>query len=720
MGRQPRQRPISCKLCRQRKLRCSRVFPCSNCTCRGLICEHDGPVTAHSSAARPDLAANSSANSAITVPDQDDADLRMIGGEQSVAPKDVPNAELLVRLEKLEALIAAQNREGMLSKPEPTACMEAPSPNQPSAVASPMSPQLQKLTDDALWLERSFTGQPMLEPVCDPISFRTCPVRRIVKQGSFVLQNDPSAPSFGSGEVTRCIWLPRRDEARIIVHKYLSDVNHFHHVVHVPTLMATIEQIYDCIDSNATLDIGLMTLLLSMCAASTYTWSPQDDARLLYGTVAEARGQSLWWVKAALDVMDHAQRIGHASLECIYGMIILFYVFCNIEGLSPRARSLNARSISMARELSLHRVDAPGNHEIPNMGSLRMEMYRRTWWFLVATDWMVTQFAFPQEGSFTIHPLHMMVRKPSNVNDADIVDSQPVIGRPLTEPTDASALIYRIRLAELCQNMIDKDRAYAFQAQPADHKFVMEMDAKFRVYLRELPDFFSMDSTNMHSLSPSDPRRDPKITIQRYTLNLLIYRHLCKLHLPFLARGSVEQAYAYSYEACMAAARMIIQTEKHLKLEDLPFSSTRLRSVIILRSVFLASIALVLNACIGRQTEDTPANDSHLVEAWRIMDDAKDQSPIGSKLLDLSIQVLKRHTPNHPALKMFTALPVMMPMTPDSAGREEQRRNMPFQGFVPEPEASYMDQQWQALEGRMDLNTIDFDKLFYGLEAPFI
>ncbi|TQW03470.1 Fungal transcriptional regulatory protein [Cordyceps javanica] len=404
MGRQPRQRPISCKLCRQRKLRCSRVFPCSNCTCRGVICEHDGPVSAQPSAPRSTLAANSSVDAPAAVPGQDDADVRMMESERSVAPKDVPNAELLARLEKLEALIAAQNREGMLNKAEPDTYLEAPLPNQPSVVASPMSPQLQKLTDDALWLERSFTGQSMLvcvfqtcvaslelhaqtEPLCDAISFRTCPVRRIVKQGSFVLQNDPSVPSFGSGEVTRCIWLPRRDEARIITAKYITDVNHFHHVVHIPTLMATIEQIYDCIDSNTTLDIGLMTLLLSMCAASTYTWSPQDDARLLYGTVAEARAQALWWVKAALDVMDHAQRIGHTSLECIHGMVILFYVFCNIEGLSPRARSLNARSISMARELSLHRVDAPSNRETPNMGSLRVEMYRRTWWFLVATDW---------------------------------------------------------------------------------------------------------------------------------------------------------------------------------------------------------------------------------------------------------------------------------------------------------------------------------------------
>lgn len=35
----PRQRPVSCKLCRSRKLRCSREAPCSNCVSRGVRCE---------------------------------------------------------------------------------------------------------------------------------------------------------------------------------------------------------------------------------------------------------------------------------------------------------------------------------------------------------------------------------------------------------------------------------------------------------------------------------------------------------------------------------------------------------------------------------------------------------------------------------------------------------------------------------------------------------
>lgn len=159
MGRQPRQRPISCKLCRQRKLRCSRIFPCSNCTCRGVVCEHDGPVTAP--APRASAAVNSNTNPPITVSAPIDDPMPVDEGERSLAPKDVPNAELLARLEKLEALIAAQNREGMATKPTTTAYADD-TPAQPSTVASPMSPQLQKLTDDALWLERSFTGQSLL------------------------------------------------------------------------------------------------------------------------------------------------------------------------------------------------------------------------------------------------------------------------------------------------------------------------------------------------------------------------------------------------------------------------------------------------------------------------------------------------------------------------------------------------------------------------------
>lgn len=37
--RSSRSRPVSCHFCRLRKLKCSREFPCTNCTSRGKTCQ---------------------------------------------------------------------------------------------------------------------------------------------------------------------------------------------------------------------------------------------------------------------------------------------------------------------------------------------------------------------------------------------------------------------------------------------------------------------------------------------------------------------------------------------------------------------------------------------------------------------------------------------------------------------------------------------------------
>lgn len=143
MGRQPRQRPISCTLCRVRKLRCSRVFPCSNCTSRGVVCQHEGAPHDNVVASQPKSAA---------------------------LPKDVSASELLSRLERLESMVASQAKTqtqsqiqppapGSISaEPRKAAYPESGPPTSLSAVPS----RLQRLTADALWLERSCSGQKLL------------------------------------------------------------------------------------------------------------------------------------------------------------------------------------------------------------------------------------------------------------------------------------------------------------------------------------------------------------------------------------------------------------------------------------------------------------------------------------------------------------------------------------------------------------------------------
>lgn len=80
-------------------------------------------------------------------------------------------------------------------------------------------------------------------------------------------------------------------------------------------------------------------------------------------------------------------------LECIQGIIVLFFVLCSLGGVSSRARCLVAQSITMARELALHSIDYPGNSSAANSvrtNIVRTEIGRRVWWYLAATDWSVS------------------------------------------------------------------------------------------------------------------------------------------------------------------------------------------------------------------------------------------------------------------------------------------------------------------------------------------
>ena len=75
-----RQRPVSCHFCRTRKLRCSRQFPCPNCTTRGINCQ------LHTSQALP-------------------VNTRRTKEDEPNGREDLSNPELLARLRRLEDIV---------------------------------------------------------------------------------------------------------------------------------------------------------------------------------------------------------------------------------------------------------------------------------------------------------------------------------------------------------------------------------------------------------------------------------------------------------------------------------------------------------------------------------------------------------------------------------------------------------------------------------------
>ena len=86
--------PVSCQSCRSKKLRCSRVQPCGNCTARGISCNFLVPPRSEPSA------------SISTTP-------------------NYPDSGILARIERLEALVISRSapghdfsRETALAKPD--------------------------------------------------------------------------------------------------------------------------------------------------------------------------------------------------------------------------------------------------------------------------------------------------------------------------------------------------------------------------------------------------------------------------------------------------------------------------------------------------------------------------------------------------------------------------------------------------------------------------
>jgi len=205
----------------------------------------------------------------------------------------------------------------------------------------------------------------------------------------------PKCVSSGVGQdsangFTRCVWLPPYNEAKIALDKYISNITFFHHVIHTPSLWAVMKEIYTDMNEQRQPNASHVALLLSIIASTTYSWTAIDCNGSLFQKNSEASRQTPLWIKTTEDVLDYCHRTTCPSLETVQSTIITSFLVCNLEGLAQRFRFLHSSAVMMARELNLHRTDEQRTPEIlepVQVETIKYEIGRRVWWYLVATDW---------------------------------------------------------------------------------------------------------------------------------------------------------------------------------------------------------------------------------------------------------------------------------------------------------------------------------------------
>ena len=222
--------------------------------------------------------------------------------------------------------------------------------------------------------------------------FRTCSIQRIKEAQPYTSQNSFSSTGF---EPSRCVWLPEYPEAKVLISKYIQDIDYVHHVVHCPSLFTVLDDVYACLNQQGQVKPGTMILLLGLFANCTHSWVQQCCERGLFSTSIEANSQSSLWVKAIEDVLDIAHRTACVSIEGIRGIIIASFVVGTLEGVSRRCRSMYNMALLLARELGLHYLDHPSKAHLAY--SAQAEIGRRVFWYLVASDWLISANPFQRD-----------------------------------------------------------------------------------------------------------------------------------------------------------------------------------------------------------------------------------------------------------------------------------------------------------------------------------
>lgn len=682
----PRKGHYSCEFCRVRKLRCSRPLPCINCVSRGKTCVMDveGPVVEER---------------------QSTPSVRPVS-PPTPAPKnehnDLSNRALLDEVHRLRRLAEDLERRithggnsavdsPTASTPLPTAIATYSLPSAPAPAPTPAPDTTGPICAVVTHLDRvsmgngSYpdfqaalsTGSPSALSSTTTLAAGTAAAAAVTTNGldrsGLAVKIEPILAIPTASEYTysivdgdrlraprRCVYLPLYRETTVFVGTFLNTVSSFYHIVHHPTVLTLVTNVYDSVQrqQGAGLALGDILLVLSMIATGTYLYSPPTSrfngspTVSIFASRDDAARQTPYWIQAALYVLEAVVR-GRAppTLSAVQGVVMLSFLISNVEGVGFRYRYIVSTALLLGRELGLHCIDQEhtGSPFSALTTPVERELGRRTWWYLASTDWLLAaRNSGPGVGVYQTHPHMMRVREPCNIDDAQLQEDDngdaQIHGLPMDVPTDMSYYLQRIRLAKVARGIVDRmpmvsgtqfvgggrlsctpptssSSAAAASLLAAYRESAIASDAELDAMLRDLPPFLRLETYEQTTVEWTDDddntgHKSPNsLFIQAFMLHSLIHTQRCKLHLSYLTswrrqtgttganhkftcrRSSVTASSTTSRDICIEAARQIIHAETQLRRRAARHPFVQTRLSCVLYGVFLATIVLLIDLC---------------------------------------------------------------------------------------------------------------------------
>ncbi|KAK4496649.1 hypothetical protein PRZ48_012631 [Zasmidium cellare] len=605
----PRQDPVSCSLCRVKKLKCDRQKPCSNCSSRRVTCEYQGER-----------------HFPLVEASHEDDDLR------------AENRIIKARLERLE-----QTVYGSQSLP-PLAPLNYPSTS--TAASTPPRPRTdgEKAEEDSHWLESIGTRSELTLP-------------QFAERLHINIQTEEQIAAAIHTPRTHTIDMPPYHVAVRFLNVYAENLDAMQHVLHVEHTRNMVDRVYTQIQANDRIDPGALALILSICASVGLYWMVGfHRGPDVFGDQLTANKVSTEWSRQALYAIEQVRvSTTETSLEAVQACIMLTFLFYHVEGFTVRVRMMHSTAIAMARDQGLQKLDtkAARTADLTQVGIIEKEVRRKVWWHLSCTDWLLTYIRGPQEGMYSIHPRQVSTNPPRNLTREDLNSHGPDFSRGAGEPTIMSYYLHRIKLAHACRDIVDAVWCYPDMDQ-VNYDLVASMDAKFESIYRGMPRFLRFDIPSAQLKMEYGDAFTVQMDNQRVMANQMINTMRCKLHLPFLIRAKFDARFNYSRNIGLESARNVFKIRQTVLQEESSLLQSHLKLGGIMLHVFYATVVLVMDICVNKGDDD-PQRLVEVREALNIIEQTKEASEMGAQFSDSLLAVLRKHHVKLPNANANTA-----------------------------------------------------------------
>ncbi|KAH9999161.1 fungal-specific transcription factor domain-containing protein [Xylariaceae sp. FL0662B] len=385
-GRKPRI--LACVLCQNRKIKCDRNTPCSNCIKANVTCTPSTPAPARK--------------------------------------RRRPNQDLQQRLARCEELLS----EYATAKPS-----ESP-------VESTESQDTWKPTGKLIVADGGvkFMGSYLLANIHDEISA----MREILEDDETVDESYTPAESQSPDSNTSLILSdtsaanledlhPQPAHIFRLWQTFLERVNPICKIIHVPTLQPLLAE---AATNRATVPKNVEALLFSIYLMAAVALTDEECIERLGYTKAEAYNRFSKGCRTALI------RIGVLrTYDLVVLQAVVLYLFSLAGPYDTHAAwILNGVSVRIAQKMGLHR-----DGESLGLSPFETEMRRRIWWQIVLLD---ANYALMSGLGQSLLPRSWDTKKPLNINDADLYPTMTT-AQSKDGPTDMIFCLISYEISEM-------------------------------------------------------------------------------------------------------------------------------------------------------------------------------------------------------------------------------------------------------------------------------